>query len=130
MNRYIFTSLVIILCENAEAQWVRIGENARSVAYIDTEISRSNDTATYYTLFDYKNTQVSPRSGRQYQSEKARHYTECRNERDRVLSFSWYSEEMGHGSVVYTRNKPTNWEPTDLPGSYGNAFWKIACGNN
>lgn len=129
LMKQIFLFLVIVmLSTNASAEWVRIGENSRSIAYADTSIRRSGDTAVVWVLFDYKSIQESPRSGRRYLSEKAQHEIACKLERDRVLFFTWHADQMGNGAVVYTGKKPTDWEPTSSPGSYGKAFWKFACG--
>lgn len=129
MIRLVLAALVLALFSaSATSEWVRIGENNRSVAYIDTEIRRSGDTATYWVMFDYKAVQESARSGRRYLSEKAQRETECRSERERVLFFTWHTEQMGNGIVVYTGNKPTNWEPTSAPDSFANGFWQFICG--
>ena len=129
MVRLFLAVLVLTLFSvSASAEWVRIGENNRSVAYIDTAIRRSGDTATYWVMFDYKAVQESARSGRRYLSEKAQRETECRSERERVVFFTWHTEQMGNGIVVYTGNKPTNWEPTSAPGSFANGFWQFICG--
>ncbi len=120
-------AILLAFSPSAFAEWVRVGENNRSIAYVDTAIRRSGDLATYWVLFDYKAVQESPRSGRRYLSEKAQHETECQSERDRVVFFTWHAEQMGNGIVVYTGNKPTNWEPTSSPGSLGNTYWKFVC---
>jgi len=55
MRRLVLAGLTLALFStSATAEWVRIGENSRSVAYIDTAIRRSGDTATYWLMFDYK----------------------------------------------------------------------------
>lgn len=129
MKRLVLAALMLALSStSATAEWVPIGENNRSVAYIDTTLRRSGDTATYWVMFDYKAVQESARSGRRYLSEKAQREIECRSERDRVLFFTWHAEHMGNGIVVYTGNKPTNWEPTNSPGSFANGFWQFVCG--
>ena len=73
-------AILLALSFNASAEWVRVGENNRSIAYVDTAVRRSGDVATYWVLFDYKTIQESPRSGRRYLSEKAQHETECQSE--------------------------------------------------
>jgi len=128
MKKYVVPAMMVSLLSNsAAAEWVRVGENNRSIAYADTAIRRSGDTATYWVLFDYKAVQESARSGRRYLSEKSQREIDCQSERDRALFFTWHSDQMGNGTVVYTRNKPTNWEPTSSPGSFANAFWKFVC---
>lgn len=120
-------TILLALSPYAFAEWIRVGENSRSIAYIDTAIRRSGDLATYWVLFDYKTVQESPRNRLRYLSEKAQHETECQSERDRTVFFTWHAEKMGSGVVVYTGSKPTNWEPTSSPGSFGNTFWKFVC---
>jgi len=127
MKKYALAVLIAMLSSNAVAEWVRVGENNRSIAYADTAIRRSGETATYWVLFDYKAVQESARSGRRYLSEKSQREIDCQSERDRVLFFTWHSYQMGNGTVVYTGSKPTDWEPTSSPGSYANAFWKFVC---
>ena len=119
--------ILLGLSPYASAEWVQMGENNRSIAYIDTAIRRSGNVETYWVLFDYKAVQESPRSGRRYLSEKTQHEIECQSERDRAVFFTWHSEQMGNGVVIYTGKKPTNWEPTSSPGSFANIFWKFVC---
>ena len=130
MKRKYITPVLMaaLLSNNASAEWARVGENDRSTAYADTvTIHRSGNTATYWVLFDYKAVQESARSGRRYLSEKSQREIDCQSERDRALFFTWHSAQMGNGTVIYTGNKPTNWEPTSSPGSFANAFWKFVC---
>lgn len=127
MKRIALALMLVMLSGNAVAEWVRIGENNRSVAYVETAIRRSGDIAVMWVLFDYKSIQESPRSGKRYLSEKAQREIDCRSERERVLFFTWHAEQIGNGAVVYTGRKTTDWEPTNSPGSYANGFWKFAC---
>jgi len=127
MKRIVLALMLVMLSGNAVAEWVRIGENNRSVAYVETAIRRSGDIAVMWVLFDYKSIQESPRSGKRYLSEKAQREIDCRSERERVLFFTWHAEQMGNGAVVYNGRKATDWEPTSSPGSYANGFWKFAC---
>jgi hypothetical protein len=53
MKKLVLAALLVALFStSATAEWVRIGENNRSVAYIDTAIRRSGDTVTYWVMFD------------------------------------------------------------------------------
>ena len=127
MKRIVLALMLSMLSSNAAAEWIRIGENGRSVAYADTAIRRSGDLAVLWVLYDYKSIQQSPRSGRRYFSEKAQYEIDCRSERARALFFTWHAEQMGNGVVVYTGRKPTEFEPTSSPGSFANTFWRFAC---
>ena len=127
MSRIMLTLIFVLLSENVAAEWVRIAENNRSVAYADTATRRSGTTVIGWVLFDYKSIQESPSSGKRYLSEKAQREIDCQAEKDRVLYFTWHADHLGDGVVVYTGRKPTGWEPTSSPGSYGNEFWKFFC---
>jgi len=127
MKRIVLALMLVMLSGNAVAEWVRIGENNRSVAYVETAIRRSGNMAVMWVLFDYKSIQESPRSGKRYLSEKAQREIDCISEQERVLFFTWHAEQMGNGAVVYTGRKTTDWEPTSSPESYANAFWNFAC---
>jgi len=128
MNRMMLILMFAMLSENVAAEWVRIGENNRSVAYADTVIKRSGNTAIVWVLFDYKTMQESQLSGRRYWSEKGQREFDCQAEKERVLFFSWHAERMGDGVVVYAGKKPTEWGPTSAPGSAGKLFWQFSCG--
>lgn len=128
MHKYAFLAFFFTSLSNSVlAEWIFVGENNRSAAYIDTAIRRTSDIATYWVLFDYKAEQVSQRSGRRYRSEKAQHQINCRQERNRTIFFTWHSDQMGNGVVIYTGENTTNWEPTSSPGSYGNVFFNYLC---
>ena len=130
MFRYLFAFLAFWLASvsvNAEAEWVRIGENNRSIAFADTEPRQTDNSVIVWVLYNYKGIQES-RSGRRYLSEKAQYEIDCTAERSRVLFFTWHSKRMGDGIVVYTGRRATKWEPTSSPRSYGNALWKFYCG--
>jgi hypothetical protein len=128
MKRVVLTLMLAMLSSNAAAAWVQIGENDRWVAYADTEaIHRSGNLVVSWTLFDYKSTQES-RGGKRYLSEKSQREVDCQSERLRVLFFTWHASQRGNGIVVYTGDKPTNWEPTSSPGSIAGNIWKFVCG--
>ena len=42
---------------SAAAEWVRIGENNRSVAYADSKIQNTGDYVTLWVMFDYEKLQ-------------------------------------------------------------------------
>lgn len=66
-------------------------------------------------------------NGKAYISIKEQDEFDCKGEQSRQLYFSFYSELMGGGEMIYneTSNHP-KWYPVSL-GSAGAALWKIAC---
>ncbi len=117
----------MLVSGGVSAEWVRVAENNRLVAYADTQVRRAGNSLIVWVLFDYKTVQQSPSSGRQYLSEKDQREIVCEAERSRTLFFTWHADKMGNGPVVYTGARPTDWEPTSSPQSIGNAFWKHYC---
>ena len=111
----------------ASAEWLRVGENARWVSYVDSNVRDSGHSKIAWVLFDYKAVQESPRSGKRYLSEKAQREIDCLSERGRVLFVTWHANNKGDGPVIYTGDKPTGWEPSDSPQSIGYEISKFVC---
>ena len=109
------------------AGWVQVGENDRLVIYVDTTTRKNRNNLVVWVLFDYKSVQESQRSVRQYFSEKAQYEIDCTAEKSRVLFFTWHAERMGNGTVVFTGNKPNDWEPTSSPDSIASSLWEYTC---
>lgn len=120
--------LLTALTGDLWADWLQIGENERLVTYIDTTTRTNGNCKIVWVLFDYKSVQESPRSGKRYSSEKAQYEIDCTSEKARVLFFTWHAARMGNGTVVYTGNKPTDWEPANSPDSIANVLLKYICG--
>jgi hypothetical protein len=127
MLKYLVAFLLVFVSCEAQAIWVKIGENDRAVAYGDTDPEINDKSLVTWVLYSYKVTQVSPRSGRRYLSEKAQLEIDCTNKRSRTIFYTWHSERMGYGTVVYTGRKAMPWEPTTAPGSYAQAFQEFYC---
>jgi len=127
MLRYFLTFLLILISCNAKANWVKIGENERAIAYANNNLERKGDSIIVWVLYDYKEIQISPRSGKRYMSEKAQYEIICNERKYRNIFFTWHSKDMGTGLVVYTGRKVRQWEPTSAPYSYGEAFDNFYC---
>jgi len=127
MLRYFLTFFLILVSCNAEASWVKVGENDRAIAYANNSSEKMGDSIIVWVLYDYKEPQVSPRSGKQYMSEKAQYEIVCNAKKYRNIFFTWHSKNMGTGLVVYTGRKVRPWEPTSAPYSYGEAFDHFYC---
>ena len=125
--QYLLAFLFILVSCEAQARWVQIGENNRAVAYADTKPEKKGNSVIFWILYSYKETQKSPRSERRYLSEKAQYEINCATRKIRTLFFTWHSQRLGYGTVVYTGRKATPWEPATSPYSYANAFEKFYC---
>lgn len=123
-------AILVASTGDLQAGWLQIGENDRLVTYVDTTTRTNGNNVVAWVLFDYKSVQKTPRSGKRYSSEKAQYEIDVSAEKARVLFFTWHSARMGNGTVVYTGNKPTAWEPTSSPNSIANVLWKYIRGES
>jgi len=129
MKKFLLLSAILtFLSANSNADWVQLGENSRLTIYVDSTVRTNAGNVVVWVLFDYKDVQQSPRSGRRYLSEKAQYEIDLKEERCRVLFFTWHEGRLGNGKVVYTGNKPKAWEPTTSPDSIANGLRNFVAG--
>jgi len=110
----------------SEATWQQFGENPRLVAYYREAASNREGHVVVWVLYDYRLAQESERSGRRYISQKGQQEVDCAGNRSRTVFFSWHSERMGNGQVVYSGTTPTPWEPNS-PESIARALSTVVC---
>lgn len=117
--------LLAIVSSNAIAEWVAAGSNETFIAYADPAArSKDGDRAKIWVLYNYKSTQVT--AGKSWISLKTQYEFVCNNHRIRQLSYSFYSENMGEGKLVYARPNPGKWMAVE-PESIIGGLAKIAC---
>ena len=102
--------------------------NGDFTAYADlSTIRKSGDKVKMWHLFDFKVAKTSA-AGKLFLSSAGQDEYDCKEETSRVLTFNWYSKNMGAGEVVYNSGA-AHGEPIPVsPGSMGNTFFKVACG--
>lgn len=126
MHKAILTLLLAVVSSSAAAAWTAVGSSDPSTLYADpATISKAGDMVKMWDLLDFKTAQVM--EGFRYMSSKTLSEYDCREERARMLYFSWHSEHMGGGQIVNTDFDPAKWEPV-LPRSGVEKLWKLACG--
>ena len=77
------------------------------------------------SLTDYNSVQENV--GETYLSAKSQNEYDCTEEQERILYYSWHSENMGKGDVVHAmKNLQLDWSPV-APDSVGEAIWEFAC---
>ena len=126
MNILILAVALFIVATTANAAWSKLDDGDTFIVYVDNAtIQRSGNIATMADLSDYKKERTSA-TGVVYLSQKARQEFNCKEGLRRRLSFTWHSEKMGNGKVVYTSDKTEEWSPIPR-GSLGQALWQAAC---
>ena len=125
------------MSSSAMAEWVEIGTTDKSTTdksttdkstiYADpATIRKSANKVKMWSLYDFDSIHVV--AGYEYLSSESQSEYDCKEEQSRLLYFSWHSENMGRGDVVYTETKPgVDWSPV-APRSVIETLWKFACG--
>ncbi len=131
VEKYVMKKLLLILMlivsTSAMAEWVAIATADGIISYANpATIRKSGNKVKMWSLIDFNSVQED--AGDKFLSSKSQNEYDCKEERIRTLYFSWHSENMGGGDVVYIDRKPDkNWDPV-MPESTGENLWKIACG--
>lgn len=124
--------LLALLCggiRSALAEWIKMGGNDSVDAYMDLALlEKKGDYVLSWRLFDYRSPQKHP-SGTTFSSATTLVATKCSERTEAMLSFIQYTDAMGKGRIVASREVPRpEWKVTKIaPGSIGEALNKVAC---
>jgi len=111
------------------ADWAKVGETDGYVYFADRAgIKKADETVTMSDLFDYKAAR-SEGGGAPSLSKKTDRGYDCQNQKSQALKTTWYSGQMGAGTVVRSNGNPEQLTAV-MPGSATAALIKIACGNS
>ncbi len=127
MKKLLLILMLAVVSSSAMAEWVEIGTTDKNTVYVDpTTIRKSGNKVKMWVLYDFNSAKET--TGNKYLSVKAQDEYDCKEEQERLLFFSRYSENMGGGDTVYSANATNkDWSPV-VPGSVGKVFWQLACG--
>ena len=119
---------LVILSSGAFAQWSPLVSTDASSIYISREsIRKEGESVRMWRLMNYHAVRTT-NDGKTYRSAKQRDEYDCRQEKLRPLASVFLSGNMGEGVTVASLSDPGNWGPV-VPGSSGEALWKVACQN-
>ena len=129
MKRLLLGLMLLVTAGAAIAEWTSVGESVSSIHYVDrATIRRNGNLVKMWDLMDFKTVQtVQTVTGESFLSIKSQNEYDCKEERKRILAFTWFSGQMGSEKFVYSNSDPGRWEPIQ-PGSIGEIQWNIACG--
>ena len=126
MKRLLIGLMLLMTAGAASAEWTQIDDNDEFITYVDrATIRRNGNFVKMWSLKDFKTVQTV--SGISYLSSMDQSEFDCKEEKTRILPFTWFDGKMGHGKVVYSDNDSSRWIPIQ-PGSVGETLWKVACG--
>ena len=129
MKRLLLGLMLAMTASAASAKWTGVDYDDELITYVDrATIRRSGNFVKMWELKDYKTVRTSPSTGYSYLSAKGQEEYDCKEEKTRLLAFTWFDGKMGSGKVVHNTSETSmKWSPIQ-PGSIGEALWKIACG--
>ena len=110
-------------------EWAKIGETDNYVYYADyAGIQKADETVVMLDLFDYKSAQTEGGSAPALSKTTEREY-DCQNKKSQALKASWYSGQMGAGTVVRSAGTSNQWSAATQGTATGGRL-KAACGNS
>jgi len=96
---------------NAMAEWVRVSSNDKVTTYADPGAARKRlNIVKIWTLFDFK-AENTLSDGSQYYSIMRETEFNCRENLQRMLSYSIYSGRMGKGKILESGAEPQELKP-------------------
>ena len=121
--------LLAAFSSSALAEWTMVGGDDGITTYADlSTIRKSGDKVKMWDLYDLKVVQIFKGDGKRFLSSVTFTEYDCKEETQRLLTFNWYSKNMGAGDVVYTSGV-IHEEPRPMwPGSMREVLFKVACG--
>ncbi len=118
--------MLLVTAGAASAEWTQSVDTDYFIQYVDKEtIRRNGNFVKMWYLTDYKT--VKTVAGQSNLSYKQQAEYDCKEEKKRKLAHTWFTGQMGSGTVNYTDNRTEEWSPIE-PGSVSKILWKIACG--
>ena len=111
------------------ADWAKAGETDGYVYYADpASIKKADEIVTMSDLFDYKAARTEG-GGAPALSKKTERGYDCQNQKSQAIKTTWYSGQMGTGSVVRSNGDSDQLTPV-MVGSPTAVLIKIACGSH
>jgi hypothetical protein len=128
MIRVFFITFLMLSSEPTYAQWAAIGDNVDlDTIYVDIEtIRRKGELAEVWVMTDSKLAKRFLDTNSFYLSVRQLQQFNCDEERSRILNATWFSSNMGKGTMIDTLTKEGQWNPLP-PGSVGRRLMEVIC---
>lgn len=110
-------------------EWAKIGETDNYVYYADyASIKKADETVVMLDLFDYKSAQTEGGGAPALSKVTQREY-DCQNKKSQSLKSSWFSGQMGAGTVGRSAGTSNQWSAATQATATGGLL-KAACGSS
>lgn len=129
MKKLLITLTLILISTSAMAEWEILGSTSVNGGFnIFADPSSLRKTANgfrVWVIFDHKTQKVSAGGGKYLSDVSLREY-DCKDEKSRTLTYTWFSDNMGNGKVIFSDSDTTSWAYIN-PGSVDDILYKTVC---
>ncbi|MGH7183256.1 MAG: surface-adhesin E family protein [Nitrospiraceae bacterium] len=124
---WVLITLLVLDCGPVRAAWELVSgdDSAKLTVYVDRDtIRRNGNLAQMWQMYDYKTVQTV--AGDSLLSIQRYNEYDCTGARTRMLTYTWFSSNMGRGRVVYKTAEEQPWASI-VPRSIDQTLLKVAC---
>ena len=126
MHKIIFMLMLILVSNSATAAWSKVTANEEATIYADTAtINKSGNTVKMWDVSDYK----KKIAGNNYLSLKSQQEYDCKEKKNRTLTYTTFTGNMGSGNIVKSSTSAHAWSPV-YAGGIASILWLTACGKH
>ncbi len=101
MRKAVLMMLLALVSSSAAAEWTKVVNLPAGSLYVDPATLRNDgNSARIVTLYNLNKPVISQTNGKPYASQKVQYEFDCKEERWRMLEYSWYTGKMGEGQMV------------------------------
>jgi hypothetical protein len=121
--------VVLAISSNClKAEWVKLSAKDNLTTYVDpTTISKVDNIVKMWGLVDLKESKKEE-LGKSFLSAKGLQEYDCKDEKIRKITLSFYSGNMGAGEIIHTYDDTDKWKWTPVAhGTISETMWKTAC---
>lgn len=128
MKHFISGAILAVASATAAAGWDSIAAlNGVQFFWDSKDVRRSGSMVQVWVLTEHKVPKTNSVDGSQYKSSKTQYEIDCKKVALRGLQQSQHKGSMGQGSVGYTINEASPWDPVP-PESVFSLVFKKVCG--
>ena len=124
--RLLLTILLVLSSGPAHAEWIWIDKSKPGMTiYVNPDmLHRKGDLVKMWELYDFKTPEHV--EDKTHLSFKMHSEYDCTKERARRLAATFFSGNMGRGTVVYSNSTKDKWVSAP-PESVNHDLWEFAC---
>jgi len=128
IHKVILMLLLVVVSNNAMAQWTEFQSDLASTTYIKLDnIRRNGNFAKMWIMEDYKSAKINDRR-KSFKSVKMLLEFDCLEEQFRVINWIEYAGHKGTGETIFSEPSISSWNPV-VPDSISELQMKMLVKN-